>query len=111
MATYFALTTLNAQMSGWRVVAQADTRTEAEKQGKAWVDSQRAGQTDLYWQTYDRNLTVLSKTRAIRGGYLSQWAIDEGEVWSDIRDAAEDMANARQIAADFAAMEPLGDNR
>lgn len=70
--TYYALTTTNAQLSGWTILAVEPSRQEAETAGLAELDrhnpSGPAG--DIYSQTEHRNFVVLSRTAAIRGRYI-----------------------------------------
>jgi hypothetical protein len=61
MAQYVAITTVNAQQSGWDVLARG-TDKDAVRQ-EAW-DSIVG--SDIYADTYRKNLTVLSLTKARR---------------------------------------------
>jgi len=58
---YYAFTTTNAA-HGWKVIAEARTRREAERLAREALGT--AG--DLYRQTEIRNLMVLSKSAAGR---------------------------------------------
>ena len=73
MATYYALTTENAAMSGWHILAIAGTRYEALLVGDRLIG---AG-TDIHTDTRRKNLTVLSETVALRKGYLTRHQIDQ----------------------------------
>lgn len=62
MATeYVAISTVNAQMSGWQVLARGSDRAMVEQQASDGI----AG-TDIYAQTLRINLRIVSKTAARR---------------------------------------------
>lgn len=71
MATYYALTTENAAMSGWHILAIAGTRNDALARGEQLIGTG----TDIFSDTRRKNLTVLSETAALRQGYLSRFQI------------------------------------
>ena len=72
MATYYALTTENAAMQGWNILAIADTKADAEARGNAAIGTG----TDIFSDTRRKNLTVLSATAARRGGYVTDATLD-----------------------------------
>ncbi|HAM57625.1 MAG TPA: hypothetical protein DCQ64_20310 [Candidatus Rokubacteria bacterium] len=61
---YYALTSQNPQLLGWRVVGIGVTAAEAEREAIATLPA--AGADDIYAQTDHRNLRVVSKTMAQR---------------------------------------------
>jgi hypothetical protein len=80
VATYYALTTTNAQTNGWEVLALAGTKAEAQRRGDAAIG---AG-TDIFTDTRRKNLTVLSETAAKRQGFVNDYSISEWlEAWQN----------------------------
>ena len=61
---YYALTSQNPQLLGWRIVGIGATAAEAECEAKAALLPLRAD--DIYAQTDHRNLRIVSKTEAQR---------------------------------------------
>ena len=71
MATYYALTTQNSQMSGWSIVAhgtdQAAVREDAYRILSGRPDGDCSARVqDIYLDTELKNLRIVSKTRARR---------------------------------------------
>jgi len=71
--TYYALTTQNAQLLGWRIVAIGATIEQAAREALAALPPLRVD--DLYTQTDHRNLRVVSETVARR-----RYGVNEGTV-------------------------------
>lgn len=73
MATYYALTTINAQTNGWAVVGIGATKDAAQTDAEDTLGPINA--QDIYSVTQYRNLTVLSRSAAIRKGFLHRDAV------------------------------------
>ena len=63
---YYALTSQNPQLLGWRIVGIGTTAAEAEREALATLPPLRAD--NIYAQTDRRNLRIVSKTDARRYG-------------------------------------------
>jgi hypothetical protein len=61
MSMYYALTTEDAQMLGWSILASARTRREAEAHGNEQIVGM-----DMSADTRRKNLRVVSRTVAVR---------------------------------------------
>ncbi|HAM59432.1 MAG TPA: hypothetical protein DCQ64_30100 [Candidatus Rokubacteria bacterium] len=61
---YYALTSQNPQLLGWRIVGLGVTAAEAERVAIATLPPLRAD--DLFAQTDHRNLRIVSRTEARR---------------------------------------------
>ena len=59
MATYIALSTINAQASGWEVLARGSVKSMVEE--CAWASIVGS---DIYADTLRKNLTIVSLTKA-----------------------------------------------
>ena len=66
MATYVALSTINAQMSWWTVLARGTDRVTVEQDGFAAIAERYPSPTDIYRDTLQKNMTTVSLTRARR---------------------------------------------
>ena len=64
---YVAFTTQNEQMSGWRVVATGAIKSEVQANAEREIcGDQWDGPKDIYVDTELKNLTVVSKSQALR---------------------------------------------
>ena len=68
MATYIALTTTNAQQNGFEIIAAGPNKAKVEEAAKSII-----GTGDIYRETEQKNLVVVSKTAAKRN-YGIDWA-------------------------------------
>ena len=68
MATYIALTTHNFRQNGYHVVFSGANKAIVKKEAQ-----EKIGNYDIYDQTRQRNLIVISKSEAKRKGYLRQY--------------------------------------
>lgn len=59
MATYVAISTINAQLSGWDVLARGSDKSAVEQQAWDGISG-----SDIYADTLRKNLTVVSLTKA-----------------------------------------------
>jgi hypothetical protein len=66
MATYYSMSTDHAEMCGWTVLGVASAAATAELEAE---DRLPRG-TDMRAQTWRKNLTTLSKSEAVRRGYV-----------------------------------------
>lgn len=68
-AEYVAISTINAQMSGWDVLARGIDKGAVEATGYDQIDVLYPNRTDIYGDTLRKNLMVvsLSKARQIAG--------------------------------------------
>ena len=64
-ATYLALTTTNFRQNGYHVVCSGSDKAAVRKQAE-----ENIGNADIYAQTEQRNLIVISKSEARRKGYV-----------------------------------------
>ena len=64
-ATYLALTTTNYRQNGYHVVSSGSDKAAVRKQAE-----EKIGNADIYAQTEQRNLIVISKSEARRKGYV-----------------------------------------
>jgi len=67
MRTFFALTTENASLLGWRIVAAGSTRRDVEHAERDLTLS----------ETERRNFCVLSASAARRCGYVNDHTVDQ----------------------------------
>ena len=87
-AIYIALTTTNAQQSGWKVIAYGEDVDAVEAKARELIGDP-AGLTpgsvrDIYAETEHKNLRVVSKTAAKKLGV----DYDDNESWfNNYRDA------------------------
>ena len=72
MATYFAVSTENAGMCGWSILAIASTRKEAEERGTAALPKGY----DMRADTWRKNFEVVSETAGRRRGFLNDYTIE-----------------------------------
>lgn len=66
MATYVALSTINAQMSGWQVLARGTDKAAVEQAADAAIAAEHVDPTNIYRDTLSKNLRVVSLTNARR---------------------------------------------
>lgn len=66
MTTYVALSTINAQASGWDVLARGTDKTAVERAADERIAAEYPNPTDIYRDTLQKNLTVVSLTQARR---------------------------------------------
>lgn len=89
MATYYGLTTQNAQMSGWSIRAIGTDKAQVRREAEAEIERlngpliQQIG-TNIFTQTELRNLVVVSETVAKRRYGLRRfieepWMYGDGE--------------------------------
>lgn len=81
--TYLAMSTTNYQTNGMRVLGIAHTRAAAEEAGFDAVQGD-----NIYDETYRRNMVVVSKTAAIKKGWLSR--DDENQFYQMTTDGVVD---------------------
>ena len=76
-ATYLALTTLNYQQNGYRVLVAGHNRSAVLERAGELVGNSG---TDIFRQTENANLIVISKSRALRKHGIrfddAQWMFD-----------------------------------
>lgn len=89
--TYYALTTQNAELLGWRIVASGSNAGQVFEQALATLGPIQAN--DIYGQTDHRNLVVVSKTEAKRrygvGGTAGDAELEGGAEVPDPPDPPE----------------------
>lgn len=66
MATYIAMSTINAQASGWDILARGTDKAAVEADGFAEVERRYPDRLDIYSDTMRANFVVVSLTRARR---------------------------------------------
>lgn len=68
-AEYVAISTINAQMSGWDVLARGSDKSAVEQAGYDRIGADYPDHTDIYSDTLRKNLVTvsLSKARQIAG--------------------------------------------
>ena len=80
--TYYALTTQNAQMLGWRIVALGSDSTTVRQQAEAEIE-QRNGAlvqpvgTNIHTETELRNLVVVSEATARQRYGIREHQLDQ----------------------------------
>lgn len=75
MATYLALTTINAQANGWHIIADGKTRDETEEYAYRVLD--QGDRLDIENDTERANLKVVSITTAQRTFGISEMVLQD----------------------------------
>lgn len=65
-AEYVAISTINAQMSGWDVLARGTDPRDVAEAAYAEIDRQYPNRLDIYSDTLRKNVVVTSLTKARR---------------------------------------------
>lgn len=72
--TYYAVSTENFQMCGMSLLGIGSTRAEAESE--ALENLGALNPTDFRSQTWHKNLRVVSKTEALRKGWVNAYMVE-----------------------------------
>lgn len=85
---YIALTTTNAQVHGWKVLAYGHDAAKVQSKAEELIgDIRTDAGTDIYRETEHKNLRVVSKTTAKRSYGIDY---DDNESWwLNCRDAVK----------------------
>ena len=87
--TYYAMTTTCPRHHGWKIIAVGSSIAEAKLEAEALLggnlgDAVRSH--DVYRETELKNLTILSRSAAIRKGYIPQdFCCEEHPAWQPAR--------------------------
>jgi len=80
MKTYYILTTTNGHINGWSIIGKSGSKKMAielaDKLENEYLEPNEYGNVDIESQTFAKNIRIMSKTKAIKNGFLQKCEVE-----------------------------------